>query len=1022
MIIEEAAGILKFRRRRERAVRRLEAAEESLVRLGDLLREVRRQLRPLERQAESAARHDALEAELRAVSLYLSGRELAELSAKIADGERRSVEGEAEAERLVRRREELGVAINLAEDELGSDPTEALSVTISRLERLEERSKGLAALMLQRRRAASSLIAALDEAAAGADLEDLAQSLRTALAEAAATAAAHEAKAEELAREEASLALAESAYGERFGSADQTASQDAALERAALAERRDALSVATTHAAAALERRRSLGARRDEITAEHDAASVALADATARAEALAGPRLVGEGRVARARGALRSTEDELSALNEERLGLLGREEALSIALEEIRERAGAERLAGVAGVLGPFAELVEVDEQAATAFAAAAGDALDAIVVDGAQAAASALRRLRDSSGAGHVLFAATAPYRRDRGAPPAGGEWLLSHVRAVDASVSGLLEDLLGGIVLARGGFADALELALSAPGHVVVSAEGDRFSPGGWRIGAARSGATRAALDAARGALASLEGRISGLEVTRAALVRDLAGAEAELARTLEQLSRLTNDAARSEQTLSECAAVLDHLGPELTQAEQEAEGARRRAEEIGALVAQSEQTLRAIEAQAERERESALLAEAARRELDERSRTLGEQRHDLDVAAAAVAEQRSFLGSRVEETERQIAARRATESDASDRRAGLRSTTAALTALEAELAAAQGRVEAVRRDLDSERRQRHARSEQRLERLTALRRERDDVERATERCRERHQRVEIELAEARVRHETLADVVRRELDVTVAEALAAPRPPSQEGADLASRRRALERELRELGPVNLLAKEELAELIERSQFLEGQIEDARSARRELNQVIRAIDQEIVSIFSEAFADVEMNFEHLISTLFPGGSGQLSLTAPDDLLETGVEIEARPAGRTVRRLSLLSGGERSLVATAFLFSVFRSRPSPFYVMDEVEAALDDVNLGRFLSLVAEFRREAQLLIVSHQKRTMEIADALYGVSMQPGGASKVVSERPKAVRAVSAPPLGDGAEPVERSPAHVG
>jgi chromosome segregation protein len=191
-----------------------------------------------------------------------------------------------------------------------------------------------------------------------------------------------------------------------------------------------------------------------------------------------------------------------------------------------------------------------------------------------------------------------------------------------------------------------------------------------------------------------------------------------------------------------------------------------------------------------------------------------------------------------------------------------------------------------------------------------------------------------------------------------------------------------------------VNPLAREELVALTERHGFLESQLEDVRTARRELNQVIHAIDAEIVTVFAAAFADVERHFSSLIETLFPGGTGALSLTAPDDLLNTGVEIEARPAGRNVRRLSLLSGGERALVAVAFLFAVFRSRPSPFYLLDEVEASLDEVNLLRFLDLIEEFRDEAQLVIVSHQKKTMEVADALYGISMQPGGASKVVSE----------------------------
>ena len=169
-------------------------------------------------------------------------------------------------------------------------------------------------------------------------------------------------------------------------------------------------------------------------------------------------------------------------------------------------------------------------------------------------------------------------------------------------------------------------------------------------------------------------------------------------------------------------------------------------------------------------------------------------------------------------------------------------------------------------------------------------------------------------------------------------------------------------------------------------------------RTTRRDLMRVIKAVDAEIQSVFAAAFADVSMHFTQLFSTLFPGGHGALVLTNPDDLLNTGIEVEAKPSGKNVKKLSLLSGGERSLTALAFLFAVFRSRPSPFYVMDEVEAALDDVNLHRFLGLVHEFRQEAQLLVVSHQKRTMEAGDSLLGVTMQPGGSSKVITERVSA------------------------
>jgi len=276
-----------------------------------------------------------------------------------------------------------------------------------------------------------------------------------------------------------------------------------------------------------------------------------------------------------------------------------------------------------------------------------------------------------------------------------------------------------------------------------------------------------------------------------------------------------------------------------------------------------------------------------------------------------------------------------------------------------------------------------------------LDELRRLRHAAEQRLDATRERQRRNELDEAEVKVRLEGAVDVLRRELDTEPEAAMTAECPPLVEGVTAAARVRDLDRELRLLGPINPLALEEFTALQERHAFLEEQLEDVRTTRRELLRVIKAVDAEIQSVFAAAYADVAGNFERLFATLFPGGSGKLVLTNPDDLLNTGVEVEAKPSGKNVKKLSLLSGGERSLTALAFLFAVFRARPSPFYVMDEVEAALDDVNLHRFLGLVDEFRNEAQLLIVSHQKRTMEAADCLFGVTMQPGGSSKVVSER---------------------------
>ncbi|MDQ4132317.1 MAG: AAA family ATPase, partial [Actinomycetota bacterium] len=245
-----------------------------------------------------------------------------------------------------------------------------------------------------------------------------------------------------------------------------------------------------------------------------------------------------------------------------------------------------------------------------------------------------------------------------------------------------------------------------------------------------------------------------------------------------------------------------------------------------------------------------------------------------------------------------------------------------------------------------------------------------------------------------------EEAAEGVRRDLDVEPDTAIAASCPALPAGTSPQTRARDLERELRLLGPVNPLALEELTALEERHAFVEEQLDDVKKTRRELGKVIRAVDAEMTELLSAAVADVADNFSRLFETLFPGGTGRLRLTDAETVLQAGIEVEAQPAGKNVRRLSLLSGGERSLVALAFLFAVFRSRPSPFYLLDEVEAALDDVNLHRFLHLLDEFRDHSQLVVVSHQKRTMEAADALYGVTMQPGGSSRVVSERVRRAR----------------------
>jgi chromosome segregation protein len=278
---------------------------------------------------------------------------------------------------------------------------------------------------------------------------------------------------------------------------------------------------------------------------------------------------------------------------------------------------------------------------------------------------------------------------------------------------------------------------------------------------------------------------------------------------------------------------------------------------------------------------------------------------------------------------------------------------------------------------------------------ERLGTMRaRERELVENLEVIGRRRNQ-AEVVQAESRARTEALAERAMEEWGLSL-DALQAMEPLAADEQSAAyERAEKLDRDLRRLGPVNPHAAEEYAELAERERFLEEQIDDLKTSRRDLMKVVREVDETIVEVFSQAFHDIAAEFEGVFGRLFPGGEGRLKLENPDDLLTTGVEVEARPPGKNVKKLSLLSGGERALVALAFLFSIFRSRPSPFYLLDEVEAALDDINLHRFLGLIDELEERAQVLIVTHQKRTMEAANVLYGVSIATDGVSQVVAKR---------------------------
>ncbi len=393
------------------------------------------------------------------------------------------------------------------------------------------------------------------------------------------------------------------------------------------------------------------------------------------------------------------------------------------------------------------------------------------------------------------------------------------------------------------------------------------------------------------------------------------------------------------------------------------------------------------------AERERERLMTAERSR--LDRLAASLNARLAEASAVEAGLSKRRRMLEERKAEFHSVLARCEADQADVDRKIATLRRRDAVLGALHQ---AISSRSVTIRAGLSAVR-ERSRRWSERASALAAcldgLRLRSSQTQRRLEELRRESAKADIVHTELRIRLQEAVERLRADHQIVPAEAVEAECPQLAPGEDPAERAEQLASELRIIGSVNPLALDEFKELNDRHELLREQHDDILAARRHLHTVIHSINREISAVFGAAFSDVAANFETLFEALFPGGEGRLTLTDPADLLNTGIEVHARPSGKRVRRLSLLSGGERTLAAVAFLFAVFRSRPSPFYVLDEAEASLDDVNLQRFLVLVDEFRADAQLVIVTHQKRTMEAADYLYGVSMRPGGSSMVVSER---------------------------
>ena len=993
--IEEAAGILKHRRRKEKTVRKLEAMQANLTRLSDLAGELRRQLKPLGAQAEIAREASVIQAEVRDAKARLIADEIVTLRASIADVTRS--EHERKTERIIIQ-EQLDQAAmrakRIEQEQVGDVVDEARRVAFG-LESVQERLRGLFTLTNQRLALLGSQAespstgstisqAAVDEA--DREAERLASEVATAEAAvgvAAAASATARANLDALDDEIAAQSALVSRHDLEL--AGLTAKLDVA--RSKLAAARGEQLRQTNALEAAIERRDLAADALDALEAEAIAADAEQGD-TAGLEAA---YVAAEARVVECTAALEALRETLHVDERERDALAARASALGMAVDA---KDGSVELAGAGlqGVVGLVAEHVRVQPGFEPAVAAALGSLADAVLADDLAAASAALRHAREHD-LGRVEVIVASPSRRP--APVRGTPTVRSAADVVTApdGVMGILESVLiaDDLDAARAWFATA---SASTGTVTVVTRDGDVLTDWVLRGG---SGGKRSRLelvaerDAASAGLTEVTTRIertAGLiEESRAAL----AAAKAESAAALTTL--------RERDGL--LAAQSERVGALRTQFE----AATAERDRLSAALEKATTAVAAAEADADR-------AAAEHAEFSARPRPM------LDASArdALVAELEAKRAGEVEErigleTVRErvraeraravaLAAQLVRERDAAAEAARLAVIRRRqLAAAEHVVAALPSVLDSVDRSVATARVQLAEREAQRLqqhEELSALRRQESGLRERLQAISENVHGLEMQVYERKLHLSTLIERAADELGLEESTLIA--EYGSAEGFDRTVEQAALtaaERKLERLGRVNPLALEEFAALEQRHKFLQDQLADLAATRKDLMTIIEELDGRMQEIFRSAFEDTKAAFDHVFPTLFPGGTGSLTLTDPENLLTTGIEVSVRPAGKKIERLSLLSGGERSLAAVALLIAIFKARPSPFYVMDEVEAALDDANLGRLLTVMEELREHSQLIVVTHQKRTMEIADALYGVSMRQDGVSAVVGQR---------------------------
>ncbi|WP_328397636.1 chromosome segregation protein SMC [Nocardia sp. NBC_00416] len=1035
--IEEAAGVLKHRKRKEKAVRKLDAMQANLARLTDLTSELRRQLKPLGRQAEVARRAQTVQADLRDARLRLAADDLVTRRNELES--QQSKEAYAREQQITVQSELDAADAALAQQEFQlsrlTPSAEAAGQLWFQLSALSERVNATIRIAGDRARHLDTTTAANT----GRDPDQL------------------EAEADRVEAEEAELRETVEMATETLEAArDGLAERDHAARAAeqahlaavrAIADRREGL----VRLSGQVE---NLRTRTQSIDAEVVRLSTAITEARARGSA--------------AQTEFDTVQDELAELDAGEAGLDAQHEhaveALELADRRVTELRAEDREAGrrvasltariealgmnlasrdgaawltenqPAGLLGSLSEQLRVHAGYETAVAAVLGPVAEAVVADTSDTALSALRALGKADGgrAALVYGGPDGDEIADAGAPlPESARWLLDVVDCpgtVRAAVVALIrrvavvEDL------------DAASALLATrPELRVVTRDGD-LAGTGWLVGGSDRSPSRleiqAGIDAAEADLIAAQRHAEELEAS-------LAGALEEQTDRKEAVDHALLTLHESDQALNAVYERLGRLGAAARAAHAESErltdqraAAEATHEEAMTTLVDLEERLRHAEReQADTDSDAAGAAgtEAAALAREEAAAALAEARAmevEARLAVRTAEERAESVRGKADSLRRSARAERDARARAERAQAARRQAARVAAAvaesgadLVAELEKVVAAAVARRDELVRRRTECATQVDQIKERVRALGIQlgqltdtvhRDEVAKAQAALR--IEQLEANIAEQfGIALEDLiaeygpdmvlppSDLEMREYEQAKerGEQVTAPAPMPFDRASQERRAKRAEKDLTTLGKVNPLALEEFAALEERYNFLATQLEDVKKARQDLLDVVSEVDERILQVFTDAYADVEREFVQVFAALFPGGDGRLLLTDPTDMLTTGIEVEARPPGKKVKRLSLLSGGEKSLTAVALLVAIFRARPSPFYVMDEVEAALDDTNLRRLIGLFEQLREKSQLIVISHQKPTMEIADALYGVSMRGDGITQVISQR---------------------------